>query len=53
MQRGPSLCEHCKENILGGRKEILGGTIISLEGNTSEEGKKFYWGTFNKTHEKY
>ena len=48
MQRGPSLCEHCKENILGGRKEIVEGKI-----NTSEEGKKFYWGTFNKTHEKY
>ena len=29
--------------------EIVGGKIISLEGNTSEEGKKFYWETFNKT----
>ena len=47
------MCEHCKENILGGRKEIVGGKIISLEGNTSEEGKKFYWGTFNKNPEKY
>ena len=53
MQRGPSLCEHSKENIFGGRKEIVGGKVISLEGNTLEEGKKFYWGTFNQTHEKY